>query len=212
MHFVRCREYPPCDECYISVIDTKLLLKSQNVIVYVPSLRWLGDDYNYSHEYLAHGVISGPALQAVPVSAFNRIGIPINNNYCIDLGIRRTDHRRSEYYPAITATEVGNALSVATQFGDDFVVPVVIAILSLQKRDSCLWTRCSRIEGLDLLANQLQDYNVPDAWCQDEDILTDIVEAGRYGEVDQTIRLLRALLHYRHGKGARGRLRQLEMG
>lgn len=145
----RCRKWG-CKGCHISIVDIKML-KSQRVFVHVPSLTWL-DPHNtmYPHEYLARGVISSPAHKAIPLTAFNDIGIPISNNYAPQLHIGPSVHRPIESYAVITVEEVRNALSVAKLYGGDFVVPVVAAILSLQKRDSCLW-RCGNIKSLEMI-------------------------------------------------------------
>jgi hypothetical protein len=45
--------------------------------------------------------------------------------------------------------------------------------------------------------------------CDDPTILTDVVNTRGYGEVEQMIHLLEALLNYRHGRGARSRLHRL---
>jgi hypothetical protein len=181
------------------------MLKTQNVFVHVPSIAWLNPNYTgYPHEYLAHGVISGPAHKAMPLSAFNDIGLPFDENSGHDLWIRPSVHRLHEYHAPISISEVQNALNVAKMYGGEFVAPVMAAILTLKKRDSCPW-RYGNIEGLEMITNALKEYNIPDDWCTDADILTDIVDSGGYGEVEQMIRLLRALLNYRHGKGARVR-------
>jgi hypothetical protein len=125
-----------CSKCHISIVDTKML-KTQNVFVHVPSIAWLNPNYTgYPHEYLAHGVISGPAHKAIPLSAFNDIGLPFDENSGHDLWIRPSVHRLHEYHAPISISEVQNALNVAKVYGGDFVAPVMAAILTLKKRDS----------------------------------------------------------------------------
>ncbi|KAI7240996.1 hypothetical protein KC330_g917 [Hortaea werneckii] len=58
-------------DAFISIIDTKLL--SVNTIEYVPSLEFLNHRFcHYNHEYLAHGVIRGPAHRAAPAGELQK--------------------------------------------------------------------------------------------------------------------------------------------
>ena len=194
-----------CDDCHISIIDTALI-GNQNVFLYVPSLEWLSAFCRtYRWEYLAHGVIKGPAHKAIPLKYFINIGgLPERIFGGLSPAVVASPRRLVSSNPAITAQELQGALRVAEAYGGDFVVPVTVAILCQQTRDDELW-RSGSIPGLSMVADALKDHNIPQDWCTNADILTDVVDSGGYGDVDQMIRLLRALLHYRHGKGARVR-------
>jgi hypothetical protein len=107
-------------------------------------------------------------------------------------------------FPAISDKELQGALDIARNFGRDYAVPVTIAILCLKRRDQCFW-RCKNVRGIDRIFEALKDFGIPQEWCGDPTILTDLVNTRGYGEVEQMIHLLEALLNYRHGRGARSR-------
>jgi hypothetical protein len=189
-------------------VDTTLI-GNQNVFVYVPSLRRMHPDCTiYEHEYLAHGVIESAAHKAVALKHLVDIGLPFDNLYGLYPKITASPHRHISRNPVITEQELRDALAVAERYGGDFVVPVTVAILCQKKRDDQLW-QSGNIPRLNMVAEALEYHNIPEDWRTNVDILTDIVESGGYGDVDQMFRLLRALLHYRYGKGARTGARQL---
>ncbi|KAK5127945.1 hypothetical protein LTR85_005062 [Meristemomyces frigidus] len=190
-------------DAHISVIDTTKLPK-RNVVLHVPSLRSLGVAfYGYDWEYLAHGVITGPALSVVPLSAFANIGLPRHLGIH---GLLRASPCSSKGYPAITKAEVKQARKVADQYGPQFRVAVTLAILCLKQRCGDFWD-CGNIKNLQVVAEGVQDCRIPEHWCKDKSIFTDVVHTKGYGEIKQMIYLLRALVDYCHGKGARGRSR-----
>jgi hypothetical protein len=194
---------------HISIVDTAMI-GSKNVFVYVPSLDWLsGECRRYKHEYLAHGVIERRGLKAILLQTVVNGGIPDSRYSGIAPAVRASPPRHIESYPAITEQELRDALRVAELYGGDFVVPVAVAILCQKTRESALW-RSGDIPGLGMVAEALKDYNIPLDWCRTVNILTDAVDSGGYGDVDQMIMLLRALLHPRRGQRARIRNRQLE--
>ena len=194
-----------CNDCHISIVDTTLI-GNQNVFVYVPSLVWLHADCGiYKWEYLAHGIIKGSSHKAMPVKHFLNVGgIPKSIFSGLSPAVVASPRRHINSNPTITEQELRGAMTVAEAYGGDFVVPVTVAILCQQTRDHELW-RSGNIPGLSMVADALKDHNIPEDWCANADILTDVVDSGGYGDVDQMVRLLRALLHYRYGKGARVR-------
>jgi hypothetical protein len=198
-----------CKHCHISMVDSTLM-STQNVFVYVPSLEWLAVGCKgYKHEYLAHGVIEGGAPKAVPLKVVVGARIPESSYRGLSPAVVTSPSRHIEFYPAITEQELRNALSVAELYGGDFVVPVAVVILCQKTRDIDLW-RKGNIPDLSIVAEALSDYNVPLDWCRTANILTDVVDSGGYGDVDQMILLLRALLHHRRGKGARFAIDSME--
>jgi len=189
-------------DAYISVIDTRKLSK-RNVVLHVPSLSFLDGNMQYDWEYLAHGPIKGPALSVVPFKAFNDIGLLKHFGHHSLPGATACS---SKNFPAITRAEVKQARKVADQYAPNFTVAVTLAILCLKQRCGDFWD-CGNIKNLQVIADSLQDCNIPQHWCRDQSILTDIAYTHGYGELKQMIHLLHALVDYCHGKGARGRSR-----
>lgn len=182
---------------YISIIDTKEL-EDQNVIIHVPSLRpIIGGAACYPEEYLAHGVISGKALKAIPMSVFLNAGC--TSDHFTTLG--GLGYTSSSTF-AITDQDLANARKVAIQYGPSFAAPVMIAVLTLKQRDAKFWRE--GLKGAHLKVNAaMKEFVIPEKLCADATVLTDIVHCSGFGEVEQMLRLLRAMVELRHGKGAR---------
>ncbi|KAK5129122.1 hypothetical protein LTR08_003892 [Meristemomyces frigidus] len=182
------------ENCYVSVIDTKKLIG--NVIMHVGSMGFVlpAEVLVYDEEYMAHGVIQGPAHRAVRLSEV-LIALP-----------QYTPKGFNHSNFSSLAGEVETARRVGEQFGDSFVVPVTVAILTQKKRDAGLW-RSGKIPELKIIADALADCRIPRKLCGDATILTDIVYTEGFEDVEQMIRLMRALVDERHGRGARGRSR-----
>ncbi|KAF7196952.1 hypothetical protein HII31_01870 [Pseudocercospora fuligena] len=191
---------------YISIIDTRSL-QDHNIIVHVPRLVSSGllDPHGntYPHEYLAHGVIDGPAHKAVPVSAFASIGIRNEGNWTSPM--RQLSEASWTLERQMTAKMVKDAKTVADQYGSSFGTAVLIAIICEKQRSPDLWRSGVGSHDLALVTSAISDYKVPQRLCADDTILKDIVYTENYGDVEQMIRLLRAVVDWRHGKGARGR-------
>ncbi|KAK3680368.1 hypothetical protein LTR37_021294 [Vermiconidia calcicola] len=201
----------PIGKSYISIIDTQML-GHRNVIIHVPALRRAVGvpDGAYDHEYLAHGIISGPAHKAVPLQVFLNNGLSRWTPMLEHSGEERCNGRTNRH-PPITAIDMKRATRIGTKYGDDFAVPVTVAVLCARRRDACFW-KCGNIRNLNSIARALSQFTVPQDWCEDLTILTNIVYTKGYGEVEQMIHLLEALLDYHHGKGARRRNTALAEG
>lgn len=187
---------------YISIIDTKEL---SNVIVHVPQLHSVhkGKFDRKTWEYLAHGVISGSALKAVPLQAFRDIGAaPF-----LRAEMRPyTELEWRSYGLPISAKEISDAESVGRQYGPKFGAAVMLAILCAKQRDRNLWR--DGTNGVDkTLEASMSAFDIPQDLCADASILTDIVYTRGFGDVEQMIRMLRAIVNLRYGRGARLRNR-----
>ena len=180
---------------YISIIDT------QNIIIHIPTTKFLGGSCGgYAHEYLAYGIVEDRAHQAIPLEVLNEIDVGIG-------GALKTDVKPERFcvpdaYPRIMEEEFQMAKKVAQNYGKDFVVAVTIAILCQKQRDGDCW-RCGEIKELEMIAQGLKDYEIPENWCENTGILTDIVYVEGYGGIEQIVHLLRALVNYWHGKCVR---------
>lgn len=84
----------------------------------------------------------------------------------------------------------------------------MLAVLCLKQRDRTPWR--AETNGMDeILEAGMAGFDIPTEVCADESILTDIVYTQGFGQVELMIRMLRAILDLRHGKGARPKM---EMG
>lgn len=178
-------------EAYISILDTS---KVDNVIAHVPSL--LQERSSYTHEYLAHGIISGPALKAVPIKAFVDAGLPRGFEWESNIRVGLKGHPFSD-------SDLFAARSVADQYGKEFGAAIMIAYLCLKQRSPHLFRKGFDWRRDDIL-QALEGYRIPQHLCSDETVLTDIVYTKGYGEIEQMIRMLREVVRISHGRGARG--------
>lgn len=187
---------------YISIIDTTEL---PNTIVHAAALEPIIRVCYWQWEYLAHGVISGDAHKAVPLQSMMNIGIPYSLDMTPLMPVYGTDDKTPEI-PDISAVEFQDAQTVAVQYGNKFGAAVIIAILCLKQRDSTLW-RCGT-NGVELQLNEYllnADFDIPELFCTDKSILTDIVYTKGYEGLEQMIRMLQAVVDLRYGKGARNK-------
>ena len=109
-----------------------------------------------------------------------------------------------------TQAEIKAARTVADCYGDKFAAAVFVAIITLKQRSPDFWRSDKELEkDLPLFVEATKSYSIPSELCGDASILTDIVYTIGYENVEQMIKMLRALVNWRHGKGARGRAKEL---
>lgn len=188
--------------CYVSAIDTR---KLNNAILHVPSMQFLSEsemmqeNWELPHEYLAHGKIHGPGLRSAPLSVFHAVlprpAWPGRWRYDVVFQSRKFKN-----------DEIAAACQVGEMYGEDFVVAVTVAILCQKPRARDLW-RSGKITDLEKVVHGLSGCKIPRRLCCDATILINIVHKTGYKDVEQMIRLLRALVNWHHGKGSRGRSR-----
>lgn len=193
LHFVRRAQ---AEDHFISIIDTN---EFANPIFHVPSLAPILGMSHWDHEYLAYGVITGTSHRAVPLQALLNIGITLPQT-----SIRTIPGTEPGRIVVISTTELENAQLVAQLYGEKFGAAVMIAILCLKKRDRFLWRDGTHGVAEIINENLLQaGFEVPQDLCADVSILTDEVYTIDFGEVEQMIRMLRAIVDLRYGRGAR---------
>ncbi|KAI6856197.1 hypothetical protein KC323_g7990 [Hortaea werneckii] len=186
---------------YISIIDTKLL--SSNTIMHVPSLQFLSQDFTkYGHEYLAHGVINGPAHRAVPANELRKVLDILNAPH----SWRYSTLIQPSVPTRTTAEKVAVAREVGKLYGDRFVVPVAVALLTYFEFGKSQ-SDPGIVRDLPTIIEGLRGYKIPRRLCADASILTEIVYVKGYERVDRMIKVLRDLIDHYHGRGARGRAR-----
>ncbi|KAI6893559.1 hypothetical protein KC318_g12512 [Hortaea werneckii] len=188
-------------DAFISIIDTKLL--PVNTIVYVPSLEFLNHRFShYDHEYLAHGVIRGPAHRAAPAGELQKA---LTTLFAQRLHVNSA--ALSLWNITLMSREkVMTARKVGELYGEPFVVPVTVALLTeLPFGEPSGEPHFKKY--LEFIIEGLKGYKIPRRLCADASILTDIVYIEGYKEVGRMILVLRALVDHYHGRGARSRAR-----
>ena len=182
-------------DVYISIIDTKAM-QHQNEIFFVPNLSLLTNRANTKrkmeimhHEYLVHGKVCGAFHRAVRLDQFIHAGFDIQS-------LATTGANSNKPEPTqVTVSEVQNARQVANHYGYHFAIPVALALLSLQARDSDLFLREDSTEFGYILAG-LENFHVPQSWGNDDTIMGDTVYIGTYQDVRQFIHLMRAAVRH----------------
>ncbi|KAI6791155.1 hypothetical protein KC332_g4985 [Hortaea werneckii] len=186
---------------YISIIDTRSL--SSNTIMHVPSLQFVNERFtDYGHEYLAHSVIRGPAHRAALADELRRtLRILSAPRPWPDPKLIRPS------VPTRTRAEkIVVALGVGKLYGDRFVVPVTVALLTYFEYGKSQ-SDPGIVFDLPTIIEALKGYKIPRRLCADASILTEIVHTKGYERVRRMILVLRALIDHYHGRGARARAR-----
>ena len=176
------------ESAQISILDTSKA--SDNGIFHVPLLQHFDREkfFWYSWEYLAHGIITGQALRAIPLQAFRDAGFETMDGHV---------HGLSRWTPGaaspLSETEelVQQARKIGEQYGGAFTLPVTLALICRNKRDRENFR--NGIPELQTVLNGLEGLYLPTDWDADATIMEDdVVNIQGWGEVEQLIRLMRA--------------------
>jgi hypothetical protein len=188
---------------FISVIDTTEL--PQNVIIHVPFLHpILGENGSqYPWEYLAHGIICGSALKAVRLQDILNIGT-IDYPTPWRLNGMKACFTSQHSHPPISEEEITAAKIAGQMYGHKFGAVVTLAILCLRKRDCNFWQGGTKGQE-EVLEASLSGFDIPTSWRADLTIMRDVVNVTGFGEVEQMIRMLRAIVNLQHKRRMRSR-------
>ena len=167
---------------YISIIDTKALPVNQ--IFHVPSLEFLapGVFKPYDHEYLAHGVITGSAHRAVLLKDFHAAVW----NY-------GPSARHIQTCRPIPKEMIVNARFVGQHYGNDFALPIMLALICVARREAQLFDIES--EQFNAVWQGIAGLRVPEDWSKAKTIMEDIVTTQGWHDIKQFIQLMRAVGH-----------------
>lgn len=143
---------------------------------------------NFPHEYLAHGVITGPAHKALPFKVFCDAGI----NFKIRCGPPIS--MRHPVLEKITPQAMETARRIGDQYGGDFALPMCLAVVCREKRDPMLFR--NGVQELDIVLKGIADLPIPQKCSSDKAIQPDAEYVERSGDVEQLCRLMRALLEH----------------
>lgn len=178
--------YDNIDNAHIAIIDTKELWHDAEIF-YVPHLDFLETgSMNYPHEYLAHGVIQGPAYKAVPMRVFKET---------IALGAGGASFRMDDGQEnhEIGRHSIERARKIADQYGGDFVLPMFLAVLCRKKRDSKLFREGVEEKQFNRIMDDISDLEIPEKWHHDQLVDREYEINSGFGDVEQLCRLIYAL-------------------
>ena len=181
-------------DCRISIIDTKNL-RAQNQIFAVRDLSFLRLPLqDCAFHYLAHGVIRGPFLRSLPIGRFWAHDFDQRRIASLNESWARLHARQ------ITERAVRLAWNVGVQYGDNFALPVALALICVDKRHIKLFAQGDN--ELQIVLEGVSGLQFPRDWMNDSTITRDVVytdmgtEEPSY-DTDQFIRLMRAVLRSR---------------
>ena len=171
---------------HISIIDTKDLW-NQNQIFFVPDLDFLRPgEMRYDHEYLAHGVIRGLSYRALPLDTLITAGF----NTVYTQPSMMTDWRQ-EQQVANSMSTIRQARKVGEQYGENFALPMTLALLC--KVESRFDLHVTAMPKKQVIVDGIAGLGVPDDWITDDTVVKDIVSTRNWPDVEQLIKLMRAV-------------------
>lgn len=182
------------EEMHICIIDTKMLWET-NQAFYVPLLDFMSPgDFNYSHEYLVHGIIEGPWYKAIPYSV-------LESSPGFDFSSTWYFNYESVPVEPLTKEVVEMARTAGKLFGPYFTLPVMLAILSCKRRDDDLWRHGVDNEAVEKVLNELPNtFKIPESWKKDRTITGHVISTRNYSDTKQMTRLMRAMVNHSKGK------------
>lgn len=170
---------------YLSIIDTQALW-DRNAIFYAPHLAFLNPETrNYNHEYLAHGVIYGPAHKAMPLKVFKDAGV--HCRLACTPNIRLPILTDDDDPPiSITPVSMERGRAIGDKYGGMFALPMCLAVVCRIKRDADLFRK--GVENLDVILRGIRDLAIPQYWSLDRVLRLDAHFVRGYGDVEQMYR------------------------
>ncbi|KAK6346885.1 hypothetical protein TWF696_006989 [Orbilia brochopaga] len=198
----------------ICILDRYNLPKNTKVY-HCPSMMKAGlCDSPYDHEYLVHGPVEGPGFKAVPVQRLIDLGVYVEIPCVLPQSVRywwgptvQSEWERIFVAKAFTETQVKKLRKAAEEFGKDFTIPMLAAMLTLERR---------RIEkdgkfnekDVKIFADVVADLYVPEEYGTENSFVQPAgIYVTGYPMVAQLAALFKGLVEYNYGRGARARRR-----
>ena len=214
-------QYKYDSSAWIAILDTHATPNVIFSVIDVQHVRSIGDiesDDHASLEYMVHGKIQGPHYRCV---RFGDIRNAVGQVYPRLLATVRNrdafgDKLRTYWFrnPSFNAGRndahdlyrlKAIAQTMANRAGQqDLVVPLTAALFCIYPRPDRLWNNIA-VSDAARIAQVTAHLYVDQTYCRDPGVLAEVVETRHIPEVGQMIRLLRALVNYQWGRGARGR-------
>ncbi|KAF3161396.1 hypothetical protein TWF225_007643 [Orbilia oligospora] len=171
-------------------------------------------DSPYDHEYLVHGPVEGPGFKAVTVQSLLDMGlyteIPCVQPHSARYWWGPIPQRDWEsLFPAkeFSQKQVKALRNIANEFGKDFALPVLAALVTLDRRKLDKNGKFGD-KDLKIFADVVEDLYIPEEYGTEKSIVQpDGVYVQGYPMVAQLVGLLKQLVEYNYGRGVRARRR-----
>ena len=149
---------------------------------------------DYPHEYLVHGVVKGLWHKAVPYSAFQGLGIPKFTlwgqswfSYTGGMSVNCFN---------LNNHDIQAARQKSTKFGENFALPMTLAILCCEKREPELWKNGVGSEDLRLILQGIAGFKVPESWKKLDKMTGHIITDNNLDDSKQLTRAIRATIRH----------------
>lgn len=190
-------------DVHISIVDTERLRK-HNKIWYIPKLYELTgyggfSSEGYTCEYLVHGIVKGPAYKAAKFADLLNLGIKKYALPCVEDFWSEAGILTAEVLP-IDQQGVLAVKKIARYYRKGLLsMAVFIALICLQRRSSDLWKEKEvPLEFVDLLLRNFSIDSKKAGWGSSDKIMSDIALVDSYQDVQQMVRLMRAIYSRQH--------------
>lgn len=196
----------------ICVLDRFNLPKNTKVY-HCPAMMKAGlCDSPYDHEYLVHGPVEGAGFKAVPVQRLVELGVYVEIPCVMPQSVRYWwgPIQQRDWESIFTAKEfsekqVKKLRKAAEEFGRDFTMPVLAAMLTLERRRIDKDGKFHE-KDVKIFADVVSDLYVPEEYGTDNSIVQpDGIYVVGYPMVAQLAALFKGLVEYSYGRGARAR-------
>ncbi|KAK6507446.1 hypothetical protein TWF481_005878 [Arthrobotrys musiformis] len=169
-------------------------------------------DSPYDHEYLVHGPVEGAGFKAVTVQTlvdmglYNEIPCVLPHSARYWWGpIQQREWESLFPHKDFSAKQIKNLRKIADQFGKSFALPVLAALVTLDRRKLDKNGKFS--EGdLKIFAEVVEDLYIPEEYGTENSIVQpEGVYVQGYPMVAQLVGLLKQLVEYNYGRGVRAK-------
>lgn len=194
---------------------TDITFQKNTKVYHCPDMMRAGlCDSSYDHEYLVHGPVEGPGFKAVTVQQlvdmglYNEIPCVLPHSARYWWGpIPQRDWESLFTAKEFSAKQVKTLRKIADEFGKDFALPVLAALVTLDRRKL---DKNGKFGDKDLktFADAVEDLYIPEEYGTERSIVPpEGVYVQGYPMVAQLVGLLKQLVEYNYGRGVRARRR-----
>ncbi|KAF3942317.1 hypothetical protein ABW19_dt0206389 [Dactylella cylindrospora] len=198
----------------ICVLD-RYNLPKDTTVYHCPALQMAGMcDGLYCHEYLVHGPVRGPGFKAVPVKRLVDLGLYTEIPIVLPASrywwgqIQKWDWEKSFKAEDINTAKVKRLKKIAAEFGENFTLAMTVAFTTVERRNVDEHGRFNE-KDVKAFLDGVSDLEIPEEFNYGKNsIVQDGVYIQGYPMVGQLVELMRGLVEYSYGKGARQRQRK----
>ncbi|KAF3917424.1 hypothetical protein ABW21_db0206926 [Orbilia brochopaga] len=196
----------------ICILDRYNLPKNTKVY-HCPAMQRAGlCDSPYDHEYLVHGVVEGRGFKAVPVQRLIDLSVYVEIPCVMPQSVRywwgqcvQSEWERIFTPKALTEAQVKKLRKAAEEFGRDFTIPMLAALLTLDRRRIDKDGKFNE-KDVKIFADAVADLYVPEEYgTENSFIQPEGIYVTGYPMVAQLAALFKGLVEHNYGRGARAR-------